>query len=94
MIVRTMLDFSADEISRNINYPLICEARFGRAWGTASRRRRWLTEFSARERDKADDLFVLAHRWFLVTGVPETVRMTADTLMLWQKLESFCGSLS
>lgn len=92
-MAKLMLVFDHDEVSRNIPYMVVCEAREGSRWNTGTRRRRWLQEFSEQERTKATTLFRQAHTWALVKGVPNTVRMTLETHSLWQKLGDFCASL-
>ena len=92
-MAKVMFEFSQDEIRRMIPYGMICETRFGRYWETGNRRRRWLAEFSAEEREKCSRLFSLARTWHLVKGVPDSVTMSSGTLALWKKLEAFCASL-
>lgn len=89
----TFLHFSHDEINREIPYAVVCEAREGVRWDTGRRRRRWLAEFSEKEREAASRLFSLAHRWYLLKGVPREVLMTPETYNLWTKLGAFCASL-
>ncbi|MBQ4447476.1 MAG: hypothetical protein II897_04195 [Clostridia bacterium] len=91
--MKMMIVLTGDEIKERIAYPLICETRYGSRWDTQRRKRRWTQQFSEKERDKASKLFKLAHKWYLVSGVPEEVTMSIDTLALWQKLEGFCASL-
>lgn len=90
---RLMLVFTADEIRREIAYPLICEVMYGATWDTGTRRRRWAAEFTEAERKACSRLRNQAHRWYLTTGVPDEVTMSHDTLKLWYKLEAFCASL-
>ncbi len=89
----TFLRFSHDEINSRIPYAVVCEGREGARWNTGHRRRRWLQEFSEKERKEATRLFALAHRWYLVKGAPDKVMMTPETYALWNKLGAFCASL-
>ena len=82
-----------DEVHKEINYGLICMTRYGSAWNTMRRKRRWVAEFTEAERHAAYKLFSKSHIWFCVRGVPDTVRMSFSTYHLWQKLAAFCGSL-
>lgn len=93
MEARIWVTLDRDEVERNIPYALVCETRFGSGWNTGRTRRRWLSEFSEKERDAAGGLFSQAHKWYLVTGVPEKVKISARTLALWTKLGEFCCSL-
>lgn len=91
--MKIYLEMEHDEIQNTIPYGLICETRFGSAWGTMRRKRRWADEFTEKERNAASKLFQQAHDWYLVKGVPETVKMKPETFYLWQKVGDFCGSL-
>lgn len=93
MKVRTMLTLTHDEVQERIPYAMICATRFGAAWDSSKRRRRWLAEFSESEREAAGRLFRIAYGWYLCTGVPDQVEMSARTLALWLRLGEFCGSL-
>lgn len=84
---------TADEIRNDIPYAIICTAHDSACWNTMRRKRRWKMEFTEAERNAATEIFRKAHRWFLVTGVPDEVRMRMTTYRLWQKLGAFCGSL-
>ena len=92
-MARLMLVFTADEIREQIAYPLICETMCGVAWDTSKRKRRWLEEFTERERIACSKLRAQAYKWHLKTGVPDEVTMSHNTLRLWYKLEEFCASL-
>ncbi len=91
--VGTIITLTADEVNRNIPYALVCMTRYGKDWKSGRRKRRWEEEFDEEEREDAERLFVLSHRWLLVTGVPETVQMTAEDFCLWIKLGRFCSSV-
>lgn len=91
--MRVLLHFSHNEINSEIPYAVVCEGREGAKWDTGRRRRRWLQEFSKKERNAAYRLFSLAHRWYLVKGAPNEVVMTTETYDLWNKLGAFCASL-
>lgn len=93
MEVSTYVTLTHDEIVDKIPYAMICEMRYGARWDTGRRRRAWVQSFTEAERRAAADLFKQAHSWYLVKGVPDTVKMKATTLALWMKLGAFCGSL-
>ena len=90
---RLEIVLTRDEIAGQIPYSVICEVRYGSRWGTANRKRRWLSEFTEEERAASAPLFRKAEIWYIGTGIPAEVRMTAKTYDLWQKLGNFCGSL-
>ena len=87
------LKLTRDEVARKIPYAMICEMRYGARWETGRRRRAWTANFSEAERKAAGELFKQAHSWYLVKGVPDSVKMKATTFALWMKLAEFCGSL-
>lgn len=92
-MAEVFINFTQAEIQNEIPYALICEARESSVWGTARRRRRWMLEFTASERETCTMLFSYAHSWYLTKGVPDKVMMTVKTYGLWQKLGHFCASL-
>lgn len=93
MQTRVYLYLTHDEVIERIPYGVIAEIRWGRTWGTGKRRRRWLQEFTEQERNHASELFKLAYKWYLKTGVPDEVKMSTKTYCLWIKLAEFCASL-
>ena len=92
-MAKIMYVLTAQEIHECIQYALIAMTRYGSAWGTMRRKRRWKEEFTDAEREKAGELFRKAYSWTCGRGVPDKVTMSAGTLALWKKLEAFCGSL-
>ena len=92
-MAEVFIHFTHDEIQKKIPYGLICETSEGSAWRTGRRRRRWLLEFTASEREACTRLFRQAHSWYLTKGVPDEVMMSVKTYGLWQKLGDFCASL-
>lgn len=91
--VTVFLVLNRDAVRRELPYMLVHETRASGVWHTARRKRRWQSEFSEPERRKASEIFRKAQNWSVGRGVPERVRMTPETLCLWQKLGAFCGSL-
>ena len=92
-MARLYLEMDRREVQEQLPYGVICEAKEGARWDTMHRKRRWLEEFSAAEREAAGEIFRKAHSWMFVRGIPDKVRMTPDTLCLWRKLGDFCASL-
>ena len=82
-----------DEVIAHIPYAVICETREGAKWCGRKLMERFEKEFTPEERVEANYLFLLAHKWYLMTGVPETVRMTAKTMALWLRLAEFCSKV-
>lgn len=92
-MAEVFIEFTRDEIRKEIPYDLICETRESSAWKTGRRRRRWMLEFTASEREACTRLFRQAYSWYLTKGVPDKVMMSVKTCGLWQKLGYFCASL-
>lgn len=93
MDVEIRVKLTHDEVNEKIPYAVICETRYGAAWGTRKVRQRWMTEFDEKTREEAEALFRLAHKWYLTTGVPDVVEMSGRTLALWLRLGEFCGGI-
>lgn len=89
----TFITMSNYEVHAIIPYALVCMTRYGAHWDTGRRRRLWDQSFSDAEKKAATRLFNLSHRWTLTTGVPETVKMSVNTFLLWKKLGDFCASI-
>lgn len=89
--MQKMYVFSHDEIVMELPYAVICEAHESASWNTTHRRRAWFDAFTEEERQAANRIFRQAHQWYLVSGAPDSVRMTEKTLALWKKLGIFCA---
>lgn len=49
--------------------------------------------FTRSEQQRISNIKAKAHKWYLVTGVPEKVRMSYDNYLLWQRLANFCAAI-
>lgn len=87
------LTLNQDEVKKTIPYALIVETMGGARWNTGRRKRMWRQLFNEEERDMARKLYNRAYKWYLVTGVPEEVKMRPQTLVLWQRLGDFCAAI-
>ena len=87
------IEMSRNEIYNSIPYAVIVEARYGSRWNTGRTKRKWLSEFSEKERKASYRLFSMAHSWHLTKGVPDSVIMSMSTFYLWLKLGDFCASI-
>ena len=82
-----------EEIQQKIPYAVVCETMEGSRWETGTRKRKFAQEFTESEREHIYQLRKQAHSWYLVKGVPDEVRMSTQTLLLWHRLADFCASL-
>ena len=85
--------FSYREIKELFPYALIATTRGSSVWNSIRRKRRWLAEFTEKERDEAEKIFRCAYNWTLIRGVPTEVRMSTWLFNLWMKIADFCMSL-
>ncbi len=88
-----MIELNREEIHEKLAYGMICQTRYGSAWGTGKRKRRWMAEFTEAEREAAKRIFSKSHAMLLTSGVPDSMVMSLKTLALWQKIANFCASL-
>ena len=93
MQVRIMLKLTYDEIQEKIPYPLVCETYCREIFRTGRAKRLRKERFTDAEWERCLDLCKIARKWFLVSGVPEEVTMSARTLALWHKLAEYCMEL-
>lgn len=88
-----MVELTHDEVRNILDYALICETMEGAFWDSGRRRRMYSKTFTEREQRQIPRIKTTAHKWCLVTGVPDKVRMRYSTFMLWQKLAAFCAEI-
>lgn len=91
--MKTMVELTHDEAQNNLAYALICETMEGAFWNSGRRRRMYNKTFTETEQRQIPRIKAAAHKWCLVTGVPEKVRMKTSTYLLWQKLAMFCAEI-
>lgn len=82
-----------EEAQSYLAYALICETMEGAFWNSGRRRRLYSKTFTEAEQRQIPRIKATAHKWCLVTGVPEKVRMRYSTYLLWQKLAMFCAEI-
>lgn len=85
------ITFSHDEVNEKIPYALICDVRYGHTWNNGKIQREFEQKFTAEEREEAEKIFRLAHKWHITSGVPNQVVMPVKTFMLWLRLAEFCA---
>ena len=93
MKVKTYIILNREEIQTQIPYALVCETMSGAKWNTGKRKRLMKERFTESEREKIYKLHKQAHSWHLRKGVPDELKLTVKTLLLWQKLANFCYEL-
>ena len=91
--MKMYVELSHDEVVKKIPYAVVCEGRYGKDWNTGRRKRLWKEQFTEEEQKAATRLFQQSRTWYLVKGVPDSVKMTLGTLALWHKLGAFCASI-
>ena len=93
MKVGTYVTLTRNEINRNIPYAVVCETMSGSKWNTGRRKRLFAERFTESEREAIYRLHKQAYTWHLKKGVPDALTLTTKTLLLWQRLASFCCEL-
>ena len=93
MKVKTYITLNRDEINQQIPYAVVCEVMSGAKWNTGKRKRLMKERFTEAEREKIYKLHKQARSWHLVKGVPDELKLSVNTLLLWQKLANFCYEL-
>lgn len=81
-----IIELSHDDVQNELAYALICETMEGAYWNSGRRRRMFSKAFTRSEQQRISNIKAKAHKWYLVTGVPEKVRMSYDNYLLWQRL--------
>ena len=92
-IMNVFIELSRDEILDLLPYMIIAETTRRSVWGTGRRKRLFSKTFTEAERKKFHEIAAKADRWAFVTGAPESVKMTSETLVLWRRLADFCYEL-
>lgn len=88
-----IIELSHDDVQNKLAYALICETMEGAYWNSGRRRRMFSKAFTHSEQQRISNIKAKAHKWYLVTGVPEKVRMSYDNYLLWQRLANFCAAI-
>lgn len=91
--MKLMMVFDHEDIIKEIPYALICETHETSCWNTFRRKRFWNTVFNEKEQKACERLFRQAKSWHLSKGVPDSLTLTKETLVLWKKLGEFCAAL-
>lgn len=92
--MKLILELSHDEVCERIPYQLVCETMCGSRWNTGKRKKLMKERFTEKEIDKIYKMKSQAYSWTLTKGVPlEGVKMSINTLGLWEKLAAFCMEL-
>lgn len=88
-----IIELTHDDVQNELAYALICETMEGAYWNSGRRRRMFSKTFTRSEQQRISNIKAKAHKWYLVTGVPEKVRMSYDNYLLWQRLANFCAAI-
>ena len=71
--MKTMVTLTHEEAQSYLAYALICETMEGAFWNSGRRRRLYSKTFTEAEQRQIPRIKATAHKWCLVTGVPEKV---------------------
>lgn len=70
-----IIELTHDDVQNELAYALICETMEGAYWNSGRRRRMFSKAFTRSEQQRISNIKAKAHKWYLVTGVPEKVRI-------------------
>lgn len=88
MEVRVKLE--REEIIRDFPYQMVTESYSGRLMKSGSVQRKYKHCFNEQERELIrKNIIPKAHKWTLVSGVPDYVDMSMEEYKTWQKLFEF-----
>ena len=90
MKTETYVVLEHDEVNSVLNYRLIAECIGSSSWNSRKISREKDKAFTPSEISMIRNVYQKAHKWYLVTGVPNKVTMTLKEFNLWKKLEDFC----
>ena len=90
MKTETYVVLEHDEVSSVLNYRLIAECIGSSSWNSGKISREKDRNFTPSEISMIRNIYQKAHKWYLVTGVPNEVTMTLTEFNLWNKLKDFC----
>ena len=91
--MKVFMELNRDEIHSLLPYMIIAETTKRAVWSTGRRKRMFSKIFTEGERKRCYEIAATAGRWAFVSGIPDSVRMTSETLVLWRKFADFCYQL-
>ena len=90
MKTETYVVLERDAVSSILNYQLIAACIGSSSWNNGKISREKNRAFTPSEISLIRKVYQKAHKWYLVTGVPNEVTMTLTEFNLWKKLKDFC----
>ena len=91
---RVMLCLNHDEIAA-MQTPIVVEMwdHFGGRNAGGRQRRAYLAEFDEKERKRSGELYRRFYRWYLVSGIPQQVVMSVNTINFVERLVQFAATV-
>lgn len=90
-----IIELTHDDVQNELAYALICETMEGAYWNSGRRRRMFSKAFTRSEQQRISNIKAKAHKWYLVTGVPEKgTHELRQLLALAAPCELLCSYLS
>ena len=83
--------FTGEMFGKAVAYPVIVEGWEKKNFGR--HKRRWLAEFTEKERNKIARYYGKFYRWYLVTGAPKKVAIRLNTITLLQRAVNFFAAV-
>jgi hypothetical protein len=86
-----MIELDREELN-GMGFPVVVE-QWDRVMGSGSKRRKYLNEFTEKQRKTIKRYYNTFYRWYLVEGTPEKHRMYPETLILLRNVCYFFGTV-
>jgi hypothetical protein len=91
MKARAYVEYTHDEAVREIPYMLVTETFESGRNKTFTGKRIFKEMFTDEEdRKRVNELVKQAKKWALITGIPDKVKMTRETQIMWRRLADYC----
>lgn len=90
MKTETHVILEHDEVNDILHYQLIASCIGSSSWNTGKINREKEKIFSPSELEMIKKIYNKAHKWYLITGVPNEISMSIEEFNLWKKLKDFC----
>lgn len=90
--VGMMLTYSSDRFCRTVPYAVIVES-WAKRRDNNRRRAAWEAAFTQAERNRLAALYKKFYRWYLVSGVPDTVVLSVASMSLTRRAIEFFANM-
>ena len=93
MKIESFVILEREDIQQNIPYAIIAETIGRSCWNTGKCKRLKKEFFTREEIANLPRIYKYARDWYLIKGVPDSIRLRPNTIELFVKLGEFCSQL-